>query len=118
MHVYVLTTGAVARLLEWLKVKLWRAGTGFCKVATPNAQTGVAAIVERALVDLTVFSPERLDFVAGALIAKSAPFSQDRPAPTLYPGGYGHYNDKGHRVVAEEVLKALDAYGRSVPGAL
>jgi hypothetical protein len=44
--------------------------------------------------------------------------SQDRPAPTLYPGGYGHYNDKGHRVVAEEVLKALDAYGRSVPGAL
>jgi lysophospholipase L1-like esterase len=38
---------------------------------------------------------------------------------SLFPwGGYGHYNEKGHRVVAEEVLKAIDASGRSVPGAL
>jgi len=29
-------------------------------------------------------------------------------------GGYGHYNAKGHRVVAEEVLKAIDPSGRSV----
>jgi lysophospholipase L1-like esterase len=29
-------------------------------------------------------------------------------------GGYGHYNEKGHRVVAEEVLKAIDASERSV----
>ena len=33
-------------------------------------------------------------------------------------GGFGHYNEKGHRVVAEEVLKAIDAHERSVPGAL
>ena len=38
---------------------------------------------------------------------------------SLFPwGGYGHYNEKGHRVVAEEVLKAIDASGRSVPDAL
>ncbi len=38
---------------------------------------------------------------------------------SLFPwGGYGHYNERGHRVVAEEVLKAIDASGRSVPGAL
>ena len=46
----------------------------------------MSAILERALVDLTVFSPERLDFVAGALIDKDAPFYQDRPAPELHPG--------------------------------
>jgi hypothetical protein len=86
MHVYVLTTGNVARLREWLTVKLWVAGYGFCKLATPNAQTGVAAVLERAMVDLMVFSPERLDFVAGACIAKRAPFYQDRPAPELHPG--------------------------------
>lgn len=29
---------------------------------------------------------------------------------SLFPwGGYGHYNENGHRVVAEEVLKAIDA---------
>jgi hypothetical protein len=86
MHVYVLTTGDVARFREILKVRLWLAGYGFCKLATPNAQTGVAAVLERAIVDLTVFSPERLDYVAGALIDPHAPFSQDRPAPELRPG--------------------------------
>lgn len=38
---------------------------------------------------------------------------------SLFPwGGYGHYNEKGHRVVADEVLKAIDASGRRVRGAL
>jgi hypothetical protein len=86
MHLYVLTMGDVARFREILKVRLWLAGYGFCKLATPNAQTGVAAVLERAMVDLTVFSPERLDYVAGALIDPHAPFSQDRPAPELCPG--------------------------------
>jgi hypothetical protein len=86
MHVYVLTLGDVARFREILKVRLWLAGYGFCKLATPNAQTGVAAVLERAIVDLTVFSPERLDYVAGAIIDPGAPFYQDRPAPELRPG--------------------------------
>jgi hypothetical protein len=85
-HVYLLATGDVALFREWLKVKLWLAGYGFCKLATPNSQTGVAAVLERAMVDLTVFSPERLDYVAGAIIDPSAPFYQDRPAPELHPG--------------------------------
>ena len=33
-----------------------------------------------------VFSPERLDYVAGAIIDKSAPFFQERPMPELHPG--------------------------------
>ena len=76
-----MATGDVERFRDLLKVRLWLAGHGFCKLATQNQQTGVCAILERALVDLTVFSPERLDYVAGALIDKSAPFFyQDRPA--------------------------------------
>jgi hypothetical protein len=87
MHVYVLTTGDVARWRDLAQVRLWLAGTGYCKLATPNSHTGVASILERCLIDLTVFSPERLDYVAGALIDKSAPFVQDRPAPELHAGG-------------------------------
>jgi hypothetical protein len=87
MHVYVLATGDVAHWRDWLKVHLWLAGYGFCKLATPNSQTGVAAVLERAVVDLMVFSPERLDYVAGALMPEDAPFYQDRPAPVLHAGG-------------------------------
>ncbi len=86
MHVYVLTTGDVARFKELAKVRLWLAGTGYCKLATPHKHTGVASILERCLIDMMVFSPERLDSVAGAQIAKSAPFYQDRPAPELSLG--------------------------------
>ena len=86
MHVYVLATGDVARWRELATVGLWLAGYGYCKLASPNRHTGVCNILERCLVDLTVFSPERLDYVAGAQIAKTAPFYQDRPAPELHPG--------------------------------
>jgi hypothetical protein len=86
MHTYFVGTGDVVRFRDILKVRLWLAGTGYCKLATPNKHTGVAGILERCLIDMTVFSPERLDFVAGAKIAKNAPFYQDRPAPELHPG--------------------------------
>jgi hypothetical protein len=86
MHVYALVTGDIARFRELLKVKLWCAGLGYCRLATANRDTGVAAILERALVDLTVFSPERLDYCAGAEIDPDAPFYQDRPAPELHDG--------------------------------
>jgi hypothetical protein len=87
MHLYPLVTGDVTRFREALTVRLWLAGEGFCKLAKPNAHTGVAAVLERALVDLTVFSPERLDYVAGAEIARDAPFVQVRDTPVLRPGG-------------------------------
>jgi hypothetical protein len=85
-HIYFVGTGDVARFAEVLKARLWLAGYGFCKLATENKQTGVCAVLERTLVDLTVFSPERLDYVSGALIDNSAPFYQDRPAPALHAG--------------------------------
>jgi phage/plasmid-associated DNA primase len=86
MHTYTIATGSVERFRELLKIKLWCAGLGFCRLASPNKHTGVASILERALVDLMVFSPERLDYVAGALIDKKEPFYQDRPDPELRPG--------------------------------
>jgi hypothetical protein len=62
--------------------------------------------------------------VLGAVRALGIPVIDMHPAfqaqgdvRSLFPwGGYGHYNEKGHRVVAEEVLKALDASGRSASG--
>ena len=48
MHVYIVTTGDVLRFRELLKIKLWCAGLAFCRFATPNKDTGVAAILERA----------------------------------------------------------------------
>jgi hypothetical protein len=87
MHCYPLVVGDVARFREALKARLWLAGEGFVKLASPNSHTGVAARLERALIDLTVLSPERLDYVAGAEIAKSAPFIQIREAPVIRPGG-------------------------------
>jgi hypothetical protein len=86
MHTYFIGTGDVVRFRDILKIRLWLAGTGYCKLATPNKHTGVASLLERCLIDMTVFSPERLDYVAGAQIAPSAPFYQDRPVPELHPG--------------------------------
>jgi hypothetical protein len=86
MHVYTLATGDVARWREIAKVRLWLAGEGYCKLASPNPHTGVASILLRALIDLTVFSPERLDYVAGALYPDDVPFYQDRPPPELHHG--------------------------------
>jgi hypothetical protein len=85
-HAYCLARGDLTRFVDLLKVRLWNAGYGYCKLATPNKQTGVAAVLERATVDLAVFSPERLDYVAGARIAKNAPFYQDRGTPRLIDG--------------------------------
>jgi hypothetical protein len=87
MHLYPLVTGDVARFRDALKARLWLAGEGFVKLAHSNSHTGVAAMLERALIDLTVLSPERLDYVAGAEIPAGAPFVQVRAAPHVRPGG-------------------------------
>src|SRR5574341_325852 len=85
-HVYLLVQGAVARFQDLARVKLWLAGTGYCKLASPHSHTGVSAVLERCVIDLSVFRPERLDYVAGAIIDKRAPFYQDRPPGELHPG--------------------------------
>lgn len=87
MHVYVLVVGDVPRLQTWLTVKLWCAGHGYVKLSQPTATTGITGRLARTLLDLAVLSPERLDYVAGALIDKGVPFFQDLPPPELHAGG-------------------------------
>jgi P4 family phage/plasmid primase-like protien len=86
LHVYVLARGDVARFQDLATIKLWCADTGYCRLAHPNKRTGVAAILERCLTDLSVFSPERLDYVSGAEIDPRLPFAQRRPLPSLHTG--------------------------------
>ena len=38
-HIYLLAIGDVERFRDLLKIRLWLADHGFCKLATPNAQT-------------------------------------------------------------------------------
>lgn len=45
---------------QWLYKKLWIAGYGYIFISKSGA------LLERSIFDTTVFSPERLDFVAGA----------------------------------------------------
>ncbi|MEL6776505.1 MAG: DEAD/DEAH box helicase family protein [Cyanobacteria bacterium J06597_16] len=84
-HTYIPVRGDVARLVELLKVRCWAHGAAFHKLASPNAQTGVASILERFITDLTVFSPERLVYEAGAIVPDE--WEQRRPAPRVAEGG-------------------------------
>jgi hypothetical protein len=86
LHVYLLAQGDVARFKDLAAIKFWCADTGYCRLASPNKRTGVAAILERCLTDLSVFSPERLDYVAGADLSSRLPFVQRRPTPALHEG--------------------------------
>jgi hypothetical protein len=86
MHVYHLVRGDVKRFIGLLTVRLWNVGKGYCILGSENKNNGISALLLRNLVDMAVFSPERLDYVAGARIKKSAPFYQDRGAPVLVPG--------------------------------
>jgi hypothetical protein len=85
-HIYLLVRGTLPRFVDLLKVRLWNAGYGYCCLVSPNTRTGVASVLERTCIDLAVYSAERLDYVAGARIAKHEPFYQDRGVPTLVPG--------------------------------
>ncbi len=73
------------RFVEILKIRFWGTSEAFFKLGQPNGQTGVQAILERFLVDLTTFSSERLIYEAGADLGPG--LEQRRPAPRVYPGG-------------------------------
>lgn len=58
--------------------RLWLAGHGHIKVS------GAGTLLERSLVDGSVWQSNRLDFAAGAIC--EGPLVQDRGEPTLIPG--------------------------------
>ncbi|MGX2041849.1 DUF927 domain-containing protein [Methylocaldum sp. MU1018] len=82
MHVYfpVPRGSDIERFGAALFKRLWLADWGYIALAKNGAK------LVRAIIDGAVFSPERLDFVAGAVVGEG--LYQDRPAPEYRPGGY------------------------------
>ncbi|MBW4522655.1 MAG: helicase C-terminal domain-containing protein [Scytolyngbya sp. HA4215-MV1] len=83
-HNYIVVKGDKEKFVELLKVRFWVHGEGFYKLGNVNKQTGVASVLERFLLDITVFSPERLIYEAGADLPEG--LVQKRPEPRFYPG--------------------------------
>ena len=81
-HLYFLVANGLdlPTFAEVLFRRLWLAGCGYIKVSRSGA------LLPRTIFDRAVFSPERLDFVAGANLMASS-LSQRRPAPLFIPGG-------------------------------
>lgn len=83
-HIYIQVKGDVGRFIELLKVRFWTNGEAFFELSKHNSQTGTASLLERFLLDMFVFSPERLIYETGAELEPG--LKQRRPEPYLYPG--------------------------------
>lgn len=79
-HLYLFPENAtdIPRFLEVLGKRLWLAGYGRIEIS----RSGVLLV--RTIIDLTVGSPERLDFVAGAVCEDG--LEQRLPKPEYSPG--------------------------------
>jgi len=82
-HLYFLVKKGddLPRFAKTLFHRLWLAGYGYIKLSRSGA------MLPRTIFDTAVFSPERLDFVAGAHFMGSNRLSQRRPDPIYIPGG-------------------------------
>jgi hypothetical protein len=83
-HIFIPVRGDVDRFSEALKTKFWANDNGFFKLGSPNAQTGVSAILERFPIDMCVLSGERLVYEAGAKL--SPELGQKRGEPNVLEG--------------------------------
>lgn len=92
-HLYFLVEDGenIPELKEILKVKLGAAGHSRIELSQLNKYNGIASCLERTLVDLAVFSPERIDFAAGAHLIDSRIY-QERPLPKIIGGTHPHLN--------------------------
>ena len=65
-HTYLLARGDIVRFKAIVKARLWNAGYGYCILRQPaHPDRGRLLVLERTVVDVeSVFSPERLDYVA------------------------------------------------------
>lgn len=83
MHIYMVVEQGrdIERFAEALQNRLWLAKLGWIKVSKGGA------LLRRTIIDAAVFSPERLDFVAGAYISSKESLEQRRPEPEIKEGG-------------------------------
>ena len=81
-HLYFAALDArdLPRFGKVLFKRLWLVGYGIGELSNTGA------FLKRGAIDAAVFSPERCDFVAGAVLRGG--LVQRRPAPTYRPGGY------------------------------
>jgi hypothetical protein len=79
-HLYFLVENGedLERFKDVLFQRLWLAGHGYIKISRSGA------LLPRTIFDTAVFSPERLDFVAGARLLGG--LEQRRPDPIYIPG--------------------------------
>ncbi|MBE9160677.1 DUF3987 domain-containing protein [Nodosilinea sp. LEGE 06152] len=85
-HTYIFVRGDVERFKAILKTRCWLKGKAFFKLATANRATGISAVLERLLIDISVFSPERLVYEAGPLLPEQ--WEQRLPVPVVIDGDY------------------------------
>ena len=83
LHIYLLVADAddIPRAGKALADRLWLAGHGRFDISKSGS------LLERTIVDLAVWQPERLDFAAG--IFCEAPLEQRRPAPIIHNADAG-----------------------------
>lgn len=79
LYLLVLDAADIERAGAALAARLWHAGHGRIEVSKSGA------LLERTLVDTSVWQPERIDFASGAHCA--APLEQRRGDPVLIDGG-------------------------------
>ena len=85
-HLYLLVQGNLQRFVDLLTVRLWNAGYGYCKLATPNQQTGVAAVLDAGRGGLCACLARAPGLRGRGQDRQAAPFYQDRGAPQLVDG--------------------------------
>jgi hypothetical protein len=89
-HIYVRVRGDVNAFALHFKRIAWLLGKAFYKLAKPNAQTGVASVLERCCFDVTVWSPERVIYESGGDLS---PFLEQRRPPAVgYEGATWNLN--------------------------
>lgn len=117
MHIYFpVTRGSdIERFGAALFKRLWLANWGYIALARNGAK------LVRSIIDGAVFSPERLDFVAGAVVGDG--LYQDRPAPKYRPGGYLDTTtlldltpdeEREYAAFVDEMKAAIDGESREV----
>ena len=81
-HTYIMVPPRtdVKRFLEILKVRLWLAGHGYILISKSGSMNE-----RNRLIDLFVFSPERLVYESGCHLKDG--LKQNRPEPVYVPGG-------------------------------
>lgn len=100
-RLYIAVTNGtdIPRLAKQLEIRLWATDHGYIKISKSGA------ILERTLIDLTVYQENRIDFAAGAALGPG--LRQRRGRPTLYAaldGSTGLFDSRALVPNADRVL--------------